>query len=189
MRIALVAVTLTVLLGCEHDEHPFEIPWTGSCTALDNPSVIARFSKDFWEDDAGNRRRYLGEVQVPLEADLFDSWMWEVRVNLRDETAETLDLVHVPIHEDFAAAYGLQDLGMDPATYAEDPNGAFAEMTGTCSWGGRSGELFLRQNDDCDACIECSTVGGLPSWWPLWPVLWLVQRRTRQSTTSRGSAR
>jgi hypothetical protein len=168
-----------ILVGCEHDEHPFEVPWSVECSAEGAPTLWVTFDKDFWVDDAGKRREYIGEAQVELDADLYDSWIWRVGVNLQDETAETLELVHVPIPASFTAAYDLKTLDLQPDTYVEDPEGAWAEMSGTCAWGAATGVLSMRMNDDCDACITCSSLGPvLPGLVILIPALLGLRRRT-----------
>lgn len=167
MRIAALALNVALMLGCEHDEHPFEVPWSASCTAVDTPGMVAVFDRDFWEDDAGNRRRYIAEVRLPLDSELYDAWIWDVRINLRDQSAETLALEHVPIPDSFATTYNLRPLGLEVESYVEDPEGGWAEMEGTCSWGQSRGDLFLNQLDDCDACITCSSTGSPVGAWPL----------------------
>lgn len=178
MKRAWLVLALLGLGGCEHDEHPFEVWWTSSCSAEGMPPILVVFDKDFWEDDRGNRREYTGEVQLQLADGLWDSWLWTVEVNLRDETAETVDLVHLPIPDDFVDAYDLRPLDLQALTYTEDPEGTWARMSGTCAWGQTQGELNLSMADDCDACIECSTIGfGVPGMVVLFPVILGIRRR------------
>jgi hypothetical protein len=183
MRLALLALGLLGLAACEHDEHPFEIGWSVTCAAEGAPPLSAAFSKDFWEDDQGRRREYVGELRAHLDAEeLWDSYRWLVAVDLREGTAESVELVHTPIPDDFADAFGLEPLSVTLQTYEEDPEGSWAQMTGTCAWGGATGALTMRQSDDCDACLECSTLGlippGLVALIPVW--LGLAARRRRR---------
>ncbi|MCO4748199.1 MAG: hypothetical protein KC912_25620 [Proteobacteria bacterium] len=190
MRLAALTVTVALLLGCEHNEHPFEVPWSVNCAAPDAPPMGAFFDRDFWQDDNYNRRRYTGEMRVHMDLELYDSWMWAIEVNLADETAETLTLEQSPIPDSFVQAYDLQPLGLTLDTYVEDIDEEWAEMTGTCSWGDSTGEMSMRQQDDCDACIDCSTVGGSPRLlWPLVPLTLLLTRRRRVRQTATGFER
>ena len=181
MRAAALVLALAALHGCEHDEHPFEVAWSATCTAEGMPPMIVVFDEDFWEDDRGQRREYIGEAQLQLDQDLWDSWLWTVRIDLGDMTAETVDLVHVPIPEPFVQAWDLRELDLQVDTYTEDPEGTWAGMSGTCAWGADEGDLTLRMADDCDACLDCSTLGPVvPGLVVLVPVILGIRRRQEE---------
>lgn len=184
MRTATLLLATLALAGCEHDEHPFEVAWSTSCGIEGMPPLQVVFDKDFWEDDRGSRRQYVGEVRLDLGNELYDSWMIRVAVDLKDETAETVELVHTPIPASFVEAYDLRLLDLDLQTYFEDEEGTMAEMTGTCRWGNDTAELFMQMSDDCDTCITCASLGPvLPGLVVLVPVLLGLRRRTRAGDT------
>ena len=178
MRIAALVLAALALAGCEHDEHPFEVAWSASCAVEGMPPLDVVFDKALWLDDSGNRRQYVGEARLNLDNELFDSWLITVEVNLKDETAQTLDLVHVPIPPSFTDAYDLKTLDLQLETYFEDEEGTMAEMTGTCAWGSEGGALFMSMADDCDTCITCASLGPvLPGLVVFVPVLLGLRRR------------
>lgn len=179
MTVLRWLLPLLCLTSCEHDEHPFEVTWQMSCTAEGAPAdMVGVFNPDFWEDDRGNRREYIGEVRIMVDADLWDAYLWEVGVNLRDERAETLSLERVPMPDSFIEAYDLKPLDLQLVNYSEDPEGQFANMSGTCAWGDETGRLDMSMRDDCDACLDCSVVGPVvPAAVLLVPVLLGLRRR------------
>ncbi|MFT7520870.1 MAG: hypothetical protein ACI9MC_003021 [Kiritimatiellia bacterium] len=181
MRASLLALLL-LCSGCEDNEHPFEDSWSMSCSAEGAPSMTARFNKDNHVDDGGRKREYVGRVDIELPNGLQDVWIWQVKVNLVRETAETVELVRVPIPEAYVDEYDLQTLTLEPDTFVEVDDTTSADMTGTCSYGDVSGVLTMRQSDDCDVCdaIDCSTLGLLPGGLVLLPVVLGYRRRKRR---------
>ena len=157
--IAFAAALLAVLAGCEDNEHPFEDAWAVGCATETAPAMTAWFTDPRALDDGGNRREYIGRVEVPV-GDVADVWVWQLEVNLRERTAETVALEHVPLPESYAADF--RPLQLDVASYMEAADTTSATMGGTCSWGEETGDLVAYQNDDCDLCIDCDT-GGTPA--------------------------
>lgn len=177
-RILGVAVFLAVFCACEDNEHPFGDSWSTSCAIDNQPTIVAYFTDPSRIDDAGDRREYLGRVEVG-GVDFPDVWLWNVEVHLRDQTAQTLALDRVPTPHAYLGAGGFEDLGLDVHTYAEAADTTSATMTGVCTYGDQQGALTMNQYDDCDLCASCDTgrvPAGAGAWVPLLGLL-LVRRR------------
>lgn len=161
----LAAVALGALLGlcaCEDNEHPFGDAWGMSCFAEGAPGMTAYFLDPKHLDDGGNRREYLGRVEVAA-TDFPDVWLWQIEVDLAESTAQTVAMEHVAVPEDYVTGEPFfQHLGLQVETYVEAPDTTSAEMTGTCRYGDARGDLYMSQSDDCDLCIDCDT-GGTPA--------------------------
>jgi len=153
---------LGLLAGCEDNEHPFGDTWSVSCTAQDAPALAVAFQRDGHLDDGGRKRSYLGRVRMDLEAGVTHYWIWQVDVNVRDDTAQTVALEPVPIPDDYVD--DLKELRLEVDTFFENEETTGATMSGICAWGESTGNLTLQQSDDCDVCdaIECSTLSGAP---------------------------
>lgn len=179
LLLGLVGAVLVVLAGCEDNEHPFGDSWSIACESPDAPTMTAVFTEPRRLDDVGKRREYLGRVEV-AGPDFPDVWLWQVEVDLRDRSAATVALEHVPVPDEYVTGEpGFRDLDLDVRTYEEHADTTAAFMTGECAWGEGSGDLRLDQADDCDLCFDCDTGGSPTTAGAFAPLLLLLLRRRR----------
>jgi hypothetical protein len=157
-RLLAIAAGLALLVACEHDEQPFEnIVWGGQCSAAPRTFEVA-FRAEDRVDESGQRRTYLGHVLLVVDGTgLEDHYLWQIRVD-DDGGAETEWMQRAPIPDEIAEAWDLRPLALSARTFVD--RGDSAEVTGTCTWDGQPGDLTLWMTDDCDACIDCATVGS-----------------------------
>jgi hypothetical protein len=169
-----LAVLLLLLAGCEDNEHPFGDTWSMSCGAEGAPPMMASFNTPTRLDDSGNRREYLGRVDVSGPAMNF-TWLWDVTVDLKEGAAETQSLTLVPTPDEYVASGELKTLTLDVRTYSEADDTQSAHMEGDAR-----GPLVMDQFDDCDLCPDCSTLTVLPAGGgAAFLVLALMRRRRR----------
>lgn len=179
--LGFAASVLAILGACEDNEYPFDDAWYGECLAEGAPVMTAVFERSGHLDDFGNRREYLGRVEV-AGPDFPDVWLWQVEIDLRDDAAATVLLEHLPVPDEYVDGEPwFEPIDLDVATYRESDDTTSATMTGECAYGDATGDLVMTQSDDCDLCFDCDTGGAPASLGPLAPLLALLVRRARSS--------